>query len=152
VMESIHSYERLLQCYKSSSTHGPADAANVLYILGKLSVRAKQFHAALDYFDEELTMTKSVVGHTHLAISKILHESARVADAGMMDYPRAVRYYQEALQVETRVYQQSKQENGTSLLQDAKAQMGETKQCLGKLHFKMGDFTKAMKTTLAVDK
>lgn len=157
IADSIQSYEVLLEAYQESPVHGPVDAANVLYVLGKLSVRAKRFQQALEYFDQELQMTKSVVGPNHLACSKILHELARVADLGMMDYPRAVKYYQEALQVESYVFQQCKQLElwqkqhkqasspaDTTLLQDAKIQMGETKQCIGKLHFKMGDFSKAV--------
>jgi tetratricopeptide (TPR) repeat protein len=159
--ESIEMYETLLQNYIESS-HEPADVANLLYILGKLCVRAKLYGKALGYFEQELSMTKSVVGkdneNNHLAISKILHEMARVADLGLMDYPRAVRYYQEALRIESRVYQQCCQQtnaktNTTSTaLQDAKYQMGETKRCLGQLHFKMGDFDTALKTAMAVHK
>ena len=159
--ESIDNYKIVLEWNRTSSNRGEVDAANVLFILGKLSVRNKDFQGALDYFTEELQMTKTVVGNTHLAISKILHELARVAESGLMDFPMAVQYYQEALQVERGVYQQCKREQqeqklisaaSAALLKDAKSQIGETKQCLGKLHFKLGDFNRAVKTTLAVDK
>ena len=156
--ESIDAYKILLERNRTSSQRGPVDDANVLFLLGKLSVRNKDYTGALQYFTEELQMTKSVVGHPdHLAISKILHELAHVAETGLMDFPMAVRYYQEALEVERGVYQSCKRQQeeeklisttSAALLKDAKNQIAETKQCLGRLHFKLGDFNQALKTTL----
>lgn len=207
--ESLQVYERLIQGYAMSPHHGYADAANVLYIMGKVCTHEKQYSAALSYLDRELHMTKTVVGPHHMAVSKILHELAKVAEVGLNDYPRAIQYYQEALIVESKVYQTCRQtiaehqppkqhstsknhhsssssnkgsssfypkknkmqvsdapamlsrDNNTSsnkdkliqsqklLLQDAKIQMAETKRRLGNVHFKMGDFDKALRTSLA---
>lgn len=154
--ESIDNYEILLQAYVKSANHGPADAANICYILGKLSVRAKRYEQAFAYFDQELQLTRTVVGYNHLAVSKILHEMARIADSKLMDYERSLCYYEEALQIESEVfsyYSKAQQSNGNkSLLQDVRHQISETKKCIGKLHFKMGDFDTAVKTMLAVEK
>ena len=158
--EGIRQYELLLQAYLNSAKHGPADAANVCYILGKLNVRVRRFENAMVCFERELKLTQSVVGKYHLAISKVLHELAKVADEGLMDYERSLQYYKQALQVETSVYKQLQKQQGNnnnnttikSLVQEAKQQIAETKRCLGKVHFKMGDFNAALKATLAVDR
>lgn len=180
--DSIDTYKILLEMNHKSAHRGPVDAANVLFSLGKLSVRQKDFEGAVQFFTEELRMTKSVINggnnnaraitttttndattttHHHLAISKILHELARVAELGLMDFTMAIQYYQEALQVERGVYQHLKHQRenqqmisaaNATVLKDTKNQIGDTKQCLGRLHFKLGDFNRAVKTTLAVDK
>jgi len=183
IAESRDVYMILLERTRRSAQRGPVDVANILFVLGKLSVRLKDFTGAIDYFSEELEITKRVLAafeeskhqsteraaenqHPQLAVSQILHELARVAEMGLMDFPMAIDYYQQALKMEQKVYQECKRQQqrkknkkrpaspleDASLLKDAKQQIAETKQCLGRVHFRMGDFSRAVKTTLAVDK
>lgn len=89
-----------------SNKHSVADIANVLYTMGRVCVHAKRFVDAISYFNRELELTRAVVGNCHLAVSRVLHELAKVSEKGLMDYEQALRYYKETLEVETAVLQQ----------------------------------------------
>lgn len=101
--ESLKYYEKIVCNMERRSLRHSADAANILYTMGRVCIHAKRFDDAMKYFTRELAVTKTVVGKYHLAVSRVLHELAKVAEKGLLDYERALQYYNETLSIETAV-------------------------------------------------
>lgn len=140
------------------------------------------------------TMTSTTATTSMLALSRIHHELARLHKVARGDGSRALKHYEQALQVELSVYQQltraapfltplvnctKRQQNRnlqtkhgsrslpgrgggggqrrgscccscarcTDLLETAQ-QIRETKRAMGRIHFELGDFDKAVKLSL----
>jgi tetratricopeptide (TPR) repeat protein len=148
----------------NSSKTNPAEKAKILYTMGRLCLKLRLLESAISYFDQELEITKAALGH-HLSVSRVLHELARVYDEGLGDYPAALLKYKQALNVECHVLSACQKNmlscaqcNPTThracaihstLQRDCAQQIRETKKCQGRLHFKLGDFEKALASASA---
>ena len=173
--QSLHVYEGALTAMDHPDAHvNPADKAKILYTMGRLCVRLKRYRKAIEYFTKELEITQATLGY-HLSVSRVLHELARLYDEGLGDYRMALIKYKEAFRVEYTVLQQCqlaipncenclakrrsvKNPNSSepsrpcpvhfNLQRDVAQQIRETKKCQGRLHFKLGDFQKALQTSI----
>lgn len=150
------------QTQTSSSKTNPAEKAKILYTMGRLCLKLGLLESAIAYFEQELQITKAALGH-HLSVSRVLHELAKVYDKGLGDYPEALLKYTQALKVECHVLSACQKNmmscaqcNPTThracaihstLQRDCAQQIRETKKCQGRLHFKLGDFEKALAST-----
>ena len=90
----------------SASSITAAEKAKLLFIMGRLCVLLRQPRKAIDYFSQELEVTKSTLGFHHLNVSLVLHEIACLYDDGLSDYGKALDTYEEAYRVEYGVLQQ----------------------------------------------
>ena len=173
--QSLHVYEGALGAMNHPDANvNPADKAKILYTMGRLCARLKRYRRAIDYFTQELEITQVTLGY-HLSVSRVLHELARLYDEGLGDYRMALLKYKEAFRVEYTVLQQCqlaipncedclakrrtpKRPNSSvpsrpcpvhfNLQRDVAQQIRETKKCQGRLHFKLGDFQKALQTSM----
>ena len=131
--------------------------------MGRLCLKLGRVRQAITYFQKELEITKKALGN-HLSVSRVLHELARLYDEGLGDYKMALLQYKEAFKVEYSVLQKCQSDilqcprcNQTThracaihatLQRDCVQQMRETKKCQGRIHFKLGDFEKALQTSM----
>jgi tetratricopeptide (TPR) repeat protein len=159
----------------ATSTSAAADKAKILYTMGRLCVKLKRIRKAADFFEQELEITKTALGNNHLSVSRVLHELARLYDEGLGDYQKALGHYHATLKVESKVMMECQDairkcekcnaNNSTTtttttsvsarracpmhatLHRDAALQIRETKKCQGRIHFKLGNFEKALETS-----
>jgi tetratricopeptide (TPR) repeat protein len=155
---SMMIYQQALQEAKS-----PADQAKVLYTLGRLCIRLRRTREAITCFTRELEITKHELGANHLSVSHIYHELAKLYDEGLGEQKMALMKYNKALQIELAVLQEC--HIAVSICQKCNpvahrmcdlhsnmhsqvtGQIRETKKCQGRMHFKLGDFDKALRTS-----
>jgi tetratricopeptide (TPR) repeat protein len=166
--ESLKVYQKALEeVVHPSEEHAkvvnPAEHAKLLYTLGRLCIRLKQFRGAINYFTCELGITQRELGQNHLSVSRVLHELAKLYDEGLGEQKQALMKLNKALQIEIAVLQechysitQCHKCNPVThrmcsmhgnLLKDITVQIRETKKAQGRIHFKLGDFEKALKTS-----
>lgn len=157
--ESMEVYQQALQ-----EAQNPADKAKLLYTMGRLCIRLRRTREAISFFSRELEITQQELGMNHLSVSRIYHELAKLYDEGLGEHKMALMKYNKALQIELAVLQEC--HHGVSFCQrcnpvahrmcdmhahlhtQVTGQIRETKKCQGRMHFKLGDFDKALKTTL----
>jgi tetratricopeptide (TPR) repeat protein len=156
--ESLQVYQ-----YALEEVVNPAEKAKLLYTLGRLCIRLKHVRLAISYFTREMETTESELGRQHLSVSRILHELAKLYDEGLGEHKMALMKLHKALQIELAVLQEchfaiTKCSNcnqvthrmcvsHASLQRDVSNQIRETKKAQGRIHFKLGDFEKALKTS-----
>jgi tetratricopeptide (TPR) repeat protein len=158
--ESLKVHEQAL---KEAASINPAETAKLLYTLGRLCVRLGRIRPAISYFSRELEITIQELGMTHLSVSRVLHELAKLYDEGLGEPKVALLKLSKALSIELAVLQEChyavtqcakcnpvthRMCSQHALLQhDVSAQIRETKKCQGRIHFKLGNFEKALKTS-----
>ncbi|KAL3915693.1 MAG: hypothetical protein SGILL_005524, partial [Bacillariaceae sp.] len=141
----------------------PADQAKVLYTLGRLCIRLRRTREAITCFTRELEITKEELGVNHLSVSHIYHELAKLYDEGLGEQKMALMKYNKALQIELAVLQECHIAVSTcqkcnpvahrmcdihsNMHSQVTGQIRETKKCMGRMHFKLGDFDKALRTS-----
>lgn len=156
--ESLEVYQNALEEAKN-----PAEKAKLLYTLGRLCVRLKRVRLAISYFTREMEITEQELGQQHLSVSRVLHELAKLYDEGLGEHKIALMKLHKALQIELAVLQECYQAINTcqrcnqvthrmcpkhaNLQRDISNQIRETKKAQGRIHFKLGDFDKALKTS-----
>jgi tetratricopeptide (TPR) repeat protein len=159
--QSLKAYQKcvVLVDTTSNSKTNPAEKAKILYTMGRLCVKLRLLESAVDYFNQELEITQAALGH-HLSVSRVLHELARIHDEGLGDYHEALLKYKQALKVECHVLSACQKNilscaqcnptthracaSHSTLQRDCVQQIRETKKCQGRIHFKLGDFEKAL--------
>ena len=158
VEESLGVYQSALE-----EVVNPAEKAKLLYTLGRLCVRLKHVRLAISYFTREMEITEAELGQEHLSVSRVLHELAKLYDEGLGEHKMALMKLHKALQIELAVLQECHYEitrcqrcnqvthrmcsNHANLQREVSNQIRETKKAQGRIHFKLGDFEKALKTS-----
>lgn len=156
---SMMVYQQALQ-----EANNPADQAKLLYTMGRLCIRLRRTREAISFFSRELEITKQELGSNHLSVSHIYHELAKLYDEGLGEQKMALMKYNKALQIELAVLQECHFgvatcqkcnpiahrmcELHSSTHTQVTSQIRETKKCQGRMHFKLGDFDKAVRTSL----
>lgn len=154
-----------LQVYQSALEEAvnPAEKAKLLYTLGRLCVRLKHIRLAISYFTREMEITETELGEHHLSVSRVLHELAKLYDEGLGEHKMALLKLHKALHIELAVLQECHAAivkcprcnqvthrmciTHANLQKDISNQIRETKKAQGRIHFKLGDFDKALKTS-----
>jgi tetratricopeptide (TPR) repeat protein len=167
---ALSDYQDILQLMEHESqeenaTTSPDVLAKHYYMMGRICVKLSKYEEALRYFSRELNITQEVVGACSLAVSRILHELAAIYENGLGDNEKALERYQEALRIEELVVKEchkashkstlssspprrNKSSTCKNRLQEALHQRRETQRCIGRIHFKRGDFDRALQTSL----
>lgn len=157
--ESIEVYQQALQEAKN-----PAEKAKLFYIMGRLCIRLGRVQDAISCFMDELEITKNELGF-HQSVSVIYHELAKLYDEGLGSHDIGIQMYKKALQIELVVMDELQTAisfcNKCHSIHSIKmcnvhanfhaqlnGQINETKKCLGRIQFKLGDFDGALKTSL----
>lgn len=156
--ESLEVYQNALEEAKN-----PAEKAKILYTLGRLCVRLKRVRLAISYFTREMEITEQELGKHHMSVSRVLHELAKLYDEGLGEHKMALLKLHKALQIELAVLQDCHYAitncprcnqvthrmclKHANLQRDVSNQIRETKKAQGRIHFKLGDFDKALKTS-----
>jgi hypothetical protein len=160
---SMLMYQQALQ-----EAQNPADQAKLLYTMGRLCIRLRRTREAIFFFTRELEVTKQELGSNHLSVSHIYHELAKLYDEGLGEQKMALMKYNKALQIELAVLQECHFAVATcqkcnpiahrmcdmhsSMHTQVTSQIRETKRSQGRMHFKLGDFDKAVRTSLFNEK
>ena len=153
-----------LECYQQAldETDGtPAEKAKLLYNLGRLCIKLNRIRSAITYFTRELEITKQELGQNHFSVSRVLHQLAKLYDTGLGEHKLALMKYNKALNVELAVLHDCHRQVTQCLHcnhethrmctrhaifhRTVSTQIRETKKCLGRIHYKLGDFERAMK-------
>jgi hypothetical protein len=135
---SLDTFQRVLDLYREQSA--PIDVTDSLYYAcGRLSVYLQKYSQALEYYTQELLLTRAVSGDS-LAVARIYHDLATVAEKGLGDWTRALVYYEQALFVEAVVCQQQGDD-----WKEAAQQIPKTKKCMGRIQFALGNIDEAMR-------
>lgn len=149
--------------------------ASLYFSCGRLSVYLQDYEAALDYYTQELLITRDVSGDS-LPVARIYHDLAKVSESGMGDWDQALVYYEQALYIEAVVYRRLRSEmqkeeealkqaataedddnnhlklQPNSSLRDDLAevvqQIHETKRCMARIQFSMGDIHQALRLSM----
>jgi hypothetical protein len=142
---SLETYQRVLE----EEDTPPDILASLCFACGRLSVYLKDYSQALDYYTQELLLTRAISGDS-LAVARIYHDLAKVAEKGLGDWTRALVYYEQALFVEYKVWKRAKEEYDDDKqrqddLQEAQQQIPETKKCMGRIQFAMGNIEEALR-------
>lgn len=157
--------EESLEVYKNAleEAKNPAEKAKILYTMGRLCIRLKRTKSAIRYFTCEMEITQQALGQNHLAVSRVLHELAKLYDEGLGEPKMALMKLNKALQIEIAVLADchfaitncQKCNPAThrmcimhaNLQNDISLQIRETKKAQGRIHFKLGDFQRALKAS-----
>ena len=153
--ESLKMYQCVLE-HAQKDGASPDIVSSLYYACGRLSVYLKNYAQALEYYTQELVYTRAVSGDS-LAVARIYHELARVSKSGLGDWEQALSYYEQALLTEVKVWKRAKEASNSSDssavdekqrqddLQEAAAQIQETKKCMGRINFALGRIDEAMR-------
>jgi tetratricopeptide (TPR) repeat protein len=142
---SLQTYQRVLE-----EEDAPPDIlASLCFACGRLSVYLKDYLQALDYYTQELLLTRAISGDS-LAVARIYHDLAKVAEKGLGDWTQALVYYEQALFVEYKVWKRAKEDYDDDKqrqddLQEAQQQIPETKKCMGRIQFANGNIEEALR-------
>jgi tetratricopeptide (TPR) repeat protein len=110
--------------------------------MGRICCKTGRYEEALEYFLSELKTTKSTLGKYNIEVSRILHDVAKIYEDSLGDYEKALKYYKKAFKVERRA---------AKLTPQLSAQVLETQRCMGRIHYKRGEFDKAFTVSFADD-
>jgi len=158
--ESLQVYQQAFQ-----EAQNPAERAKLLYTTGKLCSRMGRTRDAISCFMHELEITQNELGAHHLSVSVIYHQLAKLYDEGLGWHKMALKKYKNALEIELAVmddihstvascsecdaaYVHRMCDEHANIFSQVQGQISETKKCMGRMHFKLGDFDGAMKTGL----
>eukprot|EP00536_Pseudo-nitzschia_multiseries_P001027 jgi/Psemu1/300475/fgenesh1_kg.13_\ len=161
--ESMQVYQQALE-----EAQSPAEKAKLLYTIGRLCSRMGRTRDAISCFMHELEITQLELGAHHLSVSVIYHELAKLYDEGLGLHKMALKKYKKALEIELTVMDDLRTTVASCMECDAtcsrrmceahanihshvQGQIRETKKCMGRMHFKLGDFDGAMKAGLSND-
>jgi tetratricopeptide (TPR) repeat protein len=156
----------------------PADKAKILYTMGRLCVKLRQPRKAIGYFTEELEITQATLGyHLSVSrvlheLARLYDEGLGDYRMALAKYKEAYRVEYKVLEQcqlaipncescaakRRMAKKESKKPNSEvvnrpctahfNLQRDVAQQIRETKKCQGRLHFKLGDFQKALQTSM----
>eukprot|EP00545_Synedropsis_sp_CCMP1620_P002844 CAMPEP_0119004400 /NCGR_PEP_ID=MMETSP1176-20130426/1119_1 /TAXON_ID=265551 /ORGANISM="Synedropsis recta cf, Strain CCMP1620" /LENGTH=479 /DNA_ID=CAMNT_0006956097 /DNA_START=326 /DNA_END=1765 /DNA_ORIENTATION=- len=129
IEDSIALHESLLE-----STTDQLEQTKILYTIGRIYHKTGQATKAISYYHRELELTQQLYGSSHLECTRIYHELARLADEAC-EYDVALDYLNKALVIEQQ--------------QHKPALAKETQKFMGKIHYKTGDFHRALTTSFA---
>ena len=139
----LNKTDQALEIYKSLfSRVSPADAARLYYTMGRICTKTGRYDEALQYFFSELKITKQDFGKYNMEVSRIFHDIARIYEDCLGEYDQALKYYKKALKVER---------HAMKLAPELSAQVLETQRCMGRIHYKCGEFGKAVIVSFADD-
>jgi tetratricopeptide (TPR) repeat protein len=158
--------EDSLECYQEAlheTENSPPEKAKLLYTMGRLSVKIGRIRNAITYFTRELEITKQELGKNHLSVSRVLHELARLYDEGLGEHKMALMKYNKALHVELAVLEDCHRQisdcpncnpvshrmctKHANLQRNISTRIRETKKSQGRIHYKLGDFERAMQAS-----
>jgi tetratricopeptide (TPR) repeat protein len=132
-----------LAIYKSLlSRVCPADASRIYYTMGRICCKTRRYEEALECFLSELKITKKTLGKYNIEVARILHDVAKIYEDSLGDYEEAFKYYKKAFKVER---------HAAKLAPHLSAQVLETQRCMGRIHYKRGEFNKAVTVSFADD-
>lgn len=134
--DSLLIYKSLLVKVK----HCPSDAAKLYYTMACISLKSGRYEDSLGYFRNELKITRQALGKYHYETSRIYHDIARIYDESLGDYESSLNFLGKALKVEQRALKRS---SSSKERNEVASQILETQQCMGRIHYKRGEFSKA---------
>lgn len=139
----LNKTDQALAIYKSLlSRVCPADASRLYYTMGRICTKTGRYDEALQYFFSELKITKENFGKYNMEVSRIFHDIARIYEDCLGEYDQALKYYKKALKVER---------HAMKLAPQLSEQVLETQRCMGRIHYKRGEFGKAVTVSFADD-
>lgn len=149
-------YEESLRIFQTILQHCAPNViqAAVYFACARLSVYLQRYQEALEYYTQELLLTKTLFGES-LAVSRILHDLAKLCEEGLGDLTQALVYYEQALFIEVSVWRTADRvlKNGgidhdTQVTDDyweAQQQIPETRKCIGRIQFSLGNIDEALR-------
>lgn len=143
--------DQSLQVYKSllpKVKHCPSDAAKIYYTMGRICCKVGSYEDALGHFQREGKVTRTALGKCHIENSRIYHDLARIHDEALGNYEQALKYYSKALKVEQRCLKKARFQVDR---QELSSQILETQRCMGRIHYKQGEFGKAFTCSFSDD-
>ena len=132
-------YEKLVKYAKDC----PIEQTKLLYTLGRIAEKDGDRKLAVKYYLQELQITKSSFGKTHLELSRIYHELARLYTESC-DYKKALGVLGKALKVEQYHLSQCKHQSQQRI--EISQLVRESQKFMGKIYYNMGDIQKALGT------
>lgn len=161
--ESLEVYQQAFE-----EAQYPPDKAKLLYIMGRLYNRMGRTHDAISCFEQEMKVTQVELGANHVSLCVIYHELAKLYDEGLGLHKIAMKKYKKALEIELSVMDDLRStvvscnkcadissnricDKHANIHSQVQGQIRETKNCIGRLHYKLGDLKGAMKTGLSSD-
>uniref|UniRef100_A0A7R9WR25 Anaphase-promoting complex subunit 5 domain-containing protein n=1 Tax=Craspedostauros australis TaxID=1486917 RepID=A0A7R9WR25_9STRA len=158
-------YEKAYQYAMTTMSYppNPAEVAKMLYKLGRICIKLRRIPTAIQYFEQELEVTQRTLGTSrHFSVSRIYHELATVHDRYQNDHRRALQCLQDAYEIENQLYTQCQHEidecrqcsairycpRHQQYFKDCIHQLHETKNSQGRIHYKLGNFEKALEASL----
>ena len=159
-LTSLAIYERVLEhaTTTSSSTWLVSSLSSLYYACGRLCVYLRDYASAVRYYTAELVHTRQALADDDsLAVARIYHDLARVAQCGVGDWEQAVVYYRQALSIEVVVWKRNQlllqqlpvdsvdRKQREEDLQEAACQIEETRKCMGRIQFALGEIDEAMR-------
>eukprot|EP00547_Thalassionema_nitzschioides_P016150 CAMPEP_0194239926 /NCGR_PEP_ID=MMETSP0158-20130606/6245_1 /TAXON_ID=33649 /ORGANISM="Thalassionema nitzschioides, Strain L26-B" /LENGTH=445 /DNA_ID=CAMNT_0038974511 /DNA_START=117 /DNA_END=1454 /DNA_ORIENTATION=+ len=121
-----------------SKAETPLEKSKCLYTMGRICHKSGRRKCAIEYYQRELQITQQILGETHLECSRIFHDLAKIADEAC-EYDETICYLKQALEIEGWNLAQVKDKGHIECL------MRDTQKTIGKVHFKKGDFSLALK-------
>jgi tetratricopeptide (TPR) repeat protein len=146
VLLQLGNVDESLAVYKSlcPKLKQPSDVAKIYYTMACICRKHGRHDESLAFFKSELKVTKSApLGKQHHveATCRIYHDMARIHDECLGDYEASLKYYAKALKVQQRALKKcTNPVDEKELL----GQILETQQCMGRIHYKRGEFTQAL--------
>ena len=137
--ESILLHEAILE-----RTNDPTERSKILYTMGRICQKSGMDEKAVAYFKQELAITQKALGKNHLECSHIYHELATIADE-RCEYNLALQYLERALAIEKLHLSQLKGDRRREVSMLCRG----TQKLIGKIHFKTGNFDRALSTSFA---
>lgn len=143
VLLSLGRVDESLAIYKSlvAKLKQPSDIAKIYYTMACICCKNGRFDESLGYFVKELKITKSALGKHHVETCRIYQDMARTYDESLGDYETSLKYYAKALKVQQRALKKCTNPMET---RELASQILETQQCMGRIHYKRGEFSQAL--------
>jgi tetratricopeptide (TPR) repeat protein len=146
VLLQLGNVDESLAVYKSlcPKLKQPSDIAKIYYTMACICRKNGRHDESLAYFKSELNVTKSAAAlgkHRVETTCRIYHDMARIHDECLGDYETSLKYYAKALKVQQRALKKC-----TNPVEEKEllSQILETQQCMGRIHYKRGEFTQAL--------
>jgi hypothetical protein len=173
--QALEIYRRVMKMQEQKQPICPVDLANACYACTRCAFLRQDYDMAFHYALRELFYTKQCSnGVPTLAVAESYHEVARICKVGLGDLAQALRYYRAALstgysclerahgnQSECDHCQQYSGQSDSSVgsgsatkslctmhraaQTEIHEQIQDSKQCIGRIYFEMGNFDAAMR-------
>jgi len=143
IEKSYHEYKSM----SVSQNTNPSITATIYYKLGKICIKLHKLDEAKLYIQKELRITIQTFGPISNDVSRIYHDLAKLEEMHYNNLQQALYYYEKAYQIEVSL-RKSFFHNDKDRYEELVLQCKETKQCQGNLHYKLGNFERALEISI----